>query len=141
MGWIQFAILATISFGFYNFFTKLSADKLSPPVAFAIMAATALIVALIGIAFYKIAGMELVFTKEKLIFPVLAGVSTGLAEIFYLSMFAKDAPLAIGNPFVVGGTIIVAIVLGLLILKEPIGLYKGIGILVTLIGIVILSKG
>jgi transporter family protein len=56
-------------------------------------------------------------------------------------MFTKDAPLSIGNPLVVGGTIIVAVVLSLIILKEPLNAAKIAGIVVTLTGLFLLTRG
>jgi len=140
MNWLTFAILAATSFGFYNFFTKLSASKLSPTIALMIITGTAFVVALISTLSFKLAGHTLTFSKNALLFPILAGIFTGIAEIFYLFMFTKNAPLNVGNPLVVGGTIVAAVLLSLLILKEPLTTTKIAGILVTIIGLVILSR-
>lgn len=141
MGWLSFAALAAVSFGFYNFFTKLSADKMSPVIALLFITGSAFLVALVGLLVMKVSGQELIFSKQKILWPILAGVSTGFAEIFYLFMFANKAPLAIANPIVVGGTIIVAVILGTLLLKEHINWVQATGLLFTLIGIIILTKG
>jgi len=141
MNWITFAVLAATSFGFYNFFTKLTAGKLSPTIALMFIAGTSFVVAMIATLVFKVTGQTLTFSKNAILFPVLAGVFTGLAEIFYLFMFTKNAPLSIGNPLVVGGTIIVAVILGLIILREPLNTVKIAGILLTLVGIALLTKG
>lgn len=141
MSWITFAILAATSFGFYNFFTKLTADKLSPTIALLLITGASFVVALLATVGFKISGQTLYFSKNAILFPILAGVFTAIAEIFYLFMFTKNAPLSIGNPLVVGGTIIVAVILGLIILKEPLNVTKIAGIVITLMGLLLLTRG
>ncbi|MFW0862420.1 MAG: EamA family transporter [Candidatus Komeilibacteria bacterium] len=141
MAWVLFGILAAVSFGFYNFFTKISADKLNPIIALVFITGSSFLVALVIALLFKLSGQELVLSKNSISIPILAGVFTGIAEMFYLFMFTKGAPLSIGNPLVVGGTIIVAVLLGMIIIKEPLSWVKAIGILVTLLGVIILSRG
>ena len=141
MNWLVFALLATVTYGFYNFFTKLSADKLSPAIALIFVGIASFIVGLASIGFSKILGQPILFSRNALLFPLLAGLFAGVAEIFYLTMFSKGAPLSIGNPLVVGGTVIISAVLGLLLLKEPLNAIKIGGIALTLIGLVILARG
>ncbi len=140
MNWLIFAILSAISFGFYNFFTKMAADKLSPIIATVLITGTAFIVALVVMFVSKIAGQPIVISKNIILFPILAGLFAGIAELLYLSMFSGGAPITIGNPLVVGGTVLVAVVLGMLILKEPMTVIKGIGIVLILIGLVMLVR-
>jgi multidrug transporter EmrE-like cation transporter len=70
----------------------------------------------------------------------MAGLFAGIAEIFYLFMYTKDAPLNIGTPLVVGLTIVVAVLLGVIILKESLDINKVIGICLTIIGLLFLMK-
>ena len=140
MNWFTYAILAASSFGFYNLFAKLSADKMSPSIALMFMAGTSFIVAMITTLVFKFTGQGLTFSKNIILLPVIAGLFAGIAELFYLFMFSKNAPISIGNPLVIGGTIIVAVILGLVILKEPINVVKAIGIIITILGLVILSR-
>ncbi|MDP2630831.1 MAG: EamA family transporter [Candidatus Uhrbacteria bacterium] len=141
MNWLVFALLATVTYGFYNFFTKLSADKLSPAIALMFVGIASFLVGLASIGFSKILGHPILFSRNALLFPLLAGLFAGVAEIFYLTMFSKGAPLSIGNPLVVGGTVIISAVLGLLFLKEPLNAIKIGGIALTLIGLIILARG
>ncbi len=140
MNWIAFAMLSAISFGFYNFFTKLSADKLSPTIALMCIAGTSFLVATISTVVFKISGQELTFSREALWLPILAGISTGIAEIFYLYMFTKDAPLNLGNPMVVGVTMLIAVLLGVIFLKEPLSVSKIAGICLIIAGAILLIR-
>lgn len=120
MNWITFAILAATSFGFYNFFTKIAADKLSPTIALMFIAGATFLVATISTIGFKISGQELTFSKNVIWFPILAGIFAGIAEIFYLYMFTKNAPLNVGAPLVIGITIIATVLLGLIFFKRAI---------------------
>jgi uncharacterized membrane protein len=141
MNWITFAILAASSFGFYNFFTKLAADKLSPTIALMFIAGASFLVATVSTIVFKASGQELTFSKGAIYLPILAGVFTGIAEIFYLFMFTKNAPLNIGGPVVIGITILVTVLLGLIVLKEPLNAAKIAGICLTMAGVVLLARG
>ncbi len=140
MNWLIFAILSALSFGFYNFFTKLSADKFSPAVAIMVLTGTAFLVSLVTVLALQLTGHPLNFSKNWIILPILAGLFAGAAEISYVFMFAKNAPLSIGNPLVVGGTIIVAVALGIIFLKEPLSAIKTAGIALTLGGLLLLAR-
>jgi len=140
MNWLAYAILAASSFGFYNFFTKISADKFSPALANIFIAGTSLLVAIISTIYLKMSGQSLTFTKSSLMLPVLAGLFTGVAEIFYLSMYSKNAPITVGNPLVVGGTIVITVILGMIILKEPMSAAKIAGIIFVITGLVLLTR-
>ncbi|EKD66401.1 MAG: hypothetical protein ACD_49C00044G0003 [uncultured bacterium (gcode 4)] len=140
MNWLAYAILAASSFGFYNFFTKISADKFSPALANIFIAGTSLLVAIISTIYLKMSGQSLIFTKGSLILPIMAGLFTGVAEIFYLSMYSKNAPITVGNPLVVGGTIVIAVILGIIILKEPMNTARIAGIIFVITGLVLLTR-
>ncbi|MCK5320370.1 EamA family transporter [Candidatus Parcubacteria bacterium] len=140
MHWLTFAVLTASSYGVYNFFVKISANKLSPTIAIMFLTGTAFLVAAISTIFLKFTGQNLTITKNVIIYPVLAGLFAGVAEIFYLLMYSKNAPLSIGLPLVMSGTIIVAVFLGIIFLKEDLSVVKSIGILITIIGLLILTR-
>ena len=119
MSWIHFAILAATSFGIYNFFTKITADKFSPTVSLMIITGTAFIVSVVGSLILRSLGQPLAFDKSSLHKPILSGIFYGTAVIFYVLMWSKGTPISLGSPLVVGGTTLVATFLGLLILGEP----------------------
>lgn len=140
MQWIFYAVFAALSFGFYNFFVKLTSDKFSPTVGLLILTATSFLVALGATLFLKVSGRPIVFTRDAVMLPIFAGLATGLAEIFYLLAFSKGAPLGIGTTLVIGGTMIVATILGFVILKEPLSAEKIVGFLLVVGGLLLLTK-
>lgn len=140
MNWLTYAILAASSFGLYNFFLKLSSSKFSPPLANFFITGVAFLVTAIIVVYLKTSGQELVFSKENIKLPIIAGLSVGAAGILYLTMFTKHAPFTIGYPLVTSGAIIVALILGFLILKEPLNTIKIAGIIFTLTGLILLAR-
>lgn len=140
MQWIPYAILAATSYGFYNFFVKMSAGKLSPTIAIMFLTGTAFIIATISTLVLKVSGQNLIIARNAILFPILAGLFAGIAEIFYLIMYSKEAPLSIGLPLIMGGTMLVAIILGLVVLKEGFNTAKTAGIILVFIGIIFLSR-
>lgn len=141
MDWLVFAVLSATSFGLYNFFVKISSDKFTPSVALMLIAGTSFLVATATTAVLKMTGQPIMFTRNSVLIPVAAGLFTGVAEIFYLLMFSKSTSLSLGNPLVVGGTILVAVILGLIILREPLTAAKTAGIILTLLGLIFLARG
>ena len=140
MSWLTYAILAASGFGFYNFFVKISADKFSPTVAGIFIALSSFVVAVIATLYFKMSGQNLVFTKSSLVLLILAGIFTALGEFFFLFMYAKGSPITIGNPVVVGGTVLVSMILGVIVLKEPMNITKVAGTIFVLIGLVLLAR-
>jgi transporter family protein len=55
-------------------------------------------------------------------------------------MYSKNAPITVGNPMVVGGTIVIAVILGVIVLKEPMNAAKIAGIIFVITGLVLLTR-
>lgn len=139
MTWLPFAILASVCFGFYNLFTRFAATTLSPTLALMLLAGTSFIVASVATLVLKFSGAEVTFSTQGIWFPVLAGLATGLAEIFYLLMFTRGGTLSAGTPFVLVATSCIASLLGLVFLHESISVVKAIGFALSVIGLILLS--
>ena len=69
MNWVVFAILSAISFGIYNFFVKLTGEKISPVVSLAFLTGTSFLFALLSIIFFKFSGQKISFSKNVILFP------------------------------------------------------------------------
>ncbi|MFH1650211.1 MAG: EamA family transporter [Candidatus Woesearchaeota archaeon] len=140
MNWLFFGILAMLSYGFYNFFVRLSAGKISPALGAVILAVSSAIVATSFFLFLKLNGTQTTITTPGIWWAIGAGVFAGLAEVLYFFMFAKGTNISIGLPLVVGGTILVGAVLGILVLHEKLSFIKLAGGVLTVLGIVLLVR-
>lgn len=140
MNWLIFAILAAGSYGFYNFFAKISTDKFSPVIAAAFITGFSFLVTIAATIYLKISGQNLIFSKNTILYPILAGLFVGAAEIFYMITFSKNAPLSIATPLVIGGAAFIATLLGIFFLRENLSATKIFAILLTIIGLFLLAK-
>jgi len=138
--WLPFAILAGISFGVYNFFTKITADKFSPIISLAILTGTAFIMSLIGIAILSATKHTLLFDKNSLHKPILGGIFYGIAVIFNLIMLSKGTPLSLGNPFVSAVLTVMITMLSLLFLHESLNITRIAGLILATATLFVLSR-
>src|SRR3989339_323389 len=134
MNWFYFAILAGTSYGVYNFFTKITADKFSPTVSLMIITGTAFLVSVVGTLILRSLGFPLLFDKSQLHRPILSGLFYGTAVIFYVIMFSKGAPLSLGNSLVLALLTIVVTTLSLVFLHESLNPARIAGLVAVIIG-------
>jgi bacterial/archaeal transporter family protein len=139
MNWLIFALIAIGGYALFNFFLMFSADKISAPIGVAIIGSMTVVVALIAIISMNISGQEFLITSDGIKFAILAGLFTAIAELAYYIMYLKGTNLSIGTPLVVGGTILIATILGVIILSETLSIVKIIGVITTIVGIILLS--
>lgn len=141
--WMQlgliFAGLSALSFGLYNFFTKLTSEKFDVVLAVVFITGMSFLASVLFALVMYLNGHTFMFSRTAIALPLATGFFTALAEIFYLLAFQKGLTLSIGNPIVVGGTVIVASFLGLLLLNEQLSATQGFGITLVFGGIVLLS--
>ena len=137
---IIFAIISALSFGFYNFFTKLTSEKFDTVLAVTIVTGTSFLFSLIVIFSMIIQGHQFIIPKKAIYLPVVAGIFTGVAEIMYLFTFQNGLPLSIGNPIVVGGTTLFAVLFGIFFLQEQVTILQIFAIFIVLIGLILLAK-
>lgn len=142
MNWILVAVISSILFGLYNFFLKFSADKIHPILATLILTTSAALISLIVLILLKVTGIVSTFewTREGIKYAVLAGIMSSLGEFLFFYLFSKGSPITIGLPLVFALTVLIGILLGIIILHEPLNLPKTIGIIFTLVGVIILSR-
>ncbi|MBI2663031.1 EamA family transporter [Candidatus Woesearchaeota archaeon] len=139
MNWLIYGILAMIAYALFNFFVKLSSNKINVPLAVGIISLTAAIVGFIIFGYLKITNQNIIYSTDGLKFVILAGIFVSLAELFYYFMFMEKVNLSIGLPLVVGGTIAIGSILGVIFLSESLTAYQIFGIIFTLMGIILLS--
>ncbi|SRR5258706_5634642 len=136
MAWLNFAVLTIIFYSLFDFFLKISSDKINTWLnAFIInLVATALLLAFIIYA--KFQGEKLFDIKPYgLLFSVLAGLAVGGASIFFVKMFATGTNLSTGVPLVRIGMVVVGSLLGIFLLKEGVNLKYLLGLALSICGL------
>ena len=142
MNWIYIALLTVFSFGFYNFFIKLASGNIGHMLGAFILQAVATVLGGGILLYMKItSGESLQYDSKGILYSCLAGVFVGLAEIFSFVVFSKGVAASVATPFIVGGSIVVTALLGIIFLKEDIKLIQIGGMLLIIVGVVLLSAG
>lgn len=140
MHWLIPLLLAALFLGLYNFFIKLSAGHIHEIAGAVILQVVAFLVGGAALVWLKLTGAPLEMSSRGILYAVLAGVAVGLAEITAFYGFSKGISASVGIPIMVGGTVLVGVVLGLLVLREQLSPLQGLGVLLLLAGIVLVSR-
>lgn len=142
MDWIILIIATAIFYGAYNFFIKVSSGHINQIVGAVILQVVAALLGGAVLLTMKTINkpLDLGASQKGILFAVLAGISVGLAEIASFYVFSKGAPASIGIPIIVGGSVIVGTIFGLIFLKENLALIHYLAIVLIIIGIAILSS-
>jgi transporter family protein len=141
MNWLPLALLTALCLALYNFFIKLAADHVSPAVGAVLLQ---LVAAALGAAWLfklKLQGQPVAVTSKGLLLAGLAGLGVGLAEILTFVVFQRGVPSSVGTPVIVGGSVLLTAVLGLVVLREGLTLIQAGGLLLIVTGIVLLGRG
>lgn len=139
--WLPLALLTALCLASYNFFIKLAAEHL-PPAVGAVM--LQLVAAGLGAAWLlrlRLLGQPVAVSGRGLGLAALAGLSVGLAEILTFVVFKRGVPASVGTPVIVGGSVLLAAVLGLVVLRESLTLAQAGGLGLIVAGISLLAKG
>jgi transporter family protein len=89
----------------------------------------------------KLQGQPLVVSGQGLALAALAGVSVGIAEILTFVVFSRGVPASVGTPVIVGGSVLLAALLGLVVLREALSFGQAGGLVLIVAGIALLARG
>ncbi|HLR78673.1 MAG TPA: hypothetical protein VK062_06455 [Burkholderiaceae bacterium] len=116
---IALLALAAIMFGLYNVFIKLSADHIQAILGAVVLQFVAAFLGLGMLVYMKYAqGLDVTATPRGVVLAILAGVAIGLVEILTFVIYGRGVPVAVGNPLIIGGSLVVTTGIGILILRE-----------------------
>ncbi|MGI4743903.1 MAG: EamA family transporter [Janthinobacterium lividum] len=139
--WLPLALLTALCLAGYNFFIKLAASHLPPAVGAVVLQ---LVAAGLGAAWLlrlKLQGQPLAISGRGLGLAALAGLSVGVAEILTFVVFRRGVPAAVGTPIIVGGSVLLAAGLGIVVLREALTLSQAGGLVLLVAGIALLARG
>jgi transporter family protein len=133
--WLIFAVLSLLLYGLWGFFPKLATDQGIEPRSILIYETigTAAI-ALIVLAFI---GFKPDFNGKGFSFALIAGTAGALGSLFFLLALSKGKASVVVTMTALYPLIV--IVLSCFVLKEPLTLKQGIGIVFALIAMVLFS--
>ncbi len=140
---IVLIILAIISYTLFDVFASLSGNKLDSNLAAIIFNGLGTIIPFISYMYFKfIKQNKLIDTTDQgLLFAVIAGVSIAAFSILLVKIFEKG-DLAYAIPLIYGGSIVLSVLVGVIILKNETSPLQIISTLLIALGVVgvIISK-
>jgi uncharacterized membrane protein len=134
------AILAGMFNGIGDFFTKLTAGKISPYLGGIILSIFAAVPSALYLIFIKGVQGNSYITKIGFLYSALGGLTIGIGVIFFFVMFNKGVDISQAQPIVKTALILTAVILGVLVLREKISMTHLLGMVFSLIGIYFLTK-
>ena len=132
--WVIFAILALLVWGFWGFFPKLATNYISPKSVLVYEVIGAIIV---GMAVLFLVNFKPEVNAKGITFAILTGIAGTLGALFFIFAVSR------GETSVVVTTTalypLITIILAFLILKEPITMKQGIGMIFAFAAMMLLS--
>ena len=141
MNWLPLALLTALCLALYNFFIKLAANHVSPAVGAVVLQLVAAALGAGWLLYLKLQGQSLLVSRQGLGLAALAGVGVGLAEILTFVVFRRGISAAVGTPVIVGGSVLLMAILGLVVLREVLTMTQAGGLLLIVAGIALLARG
>src|SRR5690625_801505 len=132
--------LAAVMFGLYNVFIKLSADHIQAILGAVVLQFVAAFVG-VGLLFYMkhTEAIQISATAKGVWLAVAAGVAIGLVEILTFIIYSRGVPVAVGNPLIIGGSLVVTTGIGVLLLRELLSPLQLFAIVLVIGGIGLLA--
>ena len=140
MNWLVFAISAAFFMALYNVFIKLSAGNIHQVVGAVVLQVVAALAGLVALLVLKAQGTPMPISKKGLAFAALAGLCVGLAEILSFYTFSSGTLASRGVPVIVGGTVVIAAIIGLVLLREQLAPMQIVGAGLVVVGLLLLAR-
>lgn len=141
MQWLLLALLTALCLALYNFFIKLAADHVSAAAGAVILQLVAAGLGGLWLVWLRLKGQPLELSGKGVGLAMAAGVGVGLAEILTFVVFSRGVPSSVGTPVIVGGSVLLTAVLGLVVLRETLSWPQALGLVSIVVGIALLARG
>ncbi len=132
--------LAAVMFGLYNVFIKLSSSHINAVLGAVVLQFVAAFIGLALLIYQQTGSSEpIVYNRIGIALAVGAGVAIGLVEILTFVIFGRGVPVAVGNPLIVGGSLIVTTLVGVVLLREGASALQLLAVAMIIVGVFTLA--
>ncbi len=135
------ALLTASGVGLYSFFIKLGAGKIDRVLGAVVLQTVAAAIGCCLLLYLKLSGRTFVVGSTGLLYASLAGICIGVAEILTFAVFARGAPAGLTTPIIMGGSVLLTAILGVVILRERLSPAQIVGAILIAVGIALASVG
>ena len=139
--WLPLALLTALCLALYNFFIKLASNHVPPAVGAVVLQLVAAALGGVWLLKLMLQGQPLALSGKGLGLAALAGLGVGLAEILTFVVFQRGVNSSVGTPVIVGGSVLLTAVLGLVVLRETLTFSQAGGLFFVVVGIALLARG
>jgi bacterial/archaeal transporter family protein len=140
MNWLPLALLTALAFGLYNLSIKVASGSINQIAGAVVLQVVAAILGSLLLLYIKLNGQPVLWSQKGILFSCLAGLFVGLAEILTFYVFARGVPAAVGAPIIIGGSVLVTALLGVLLLREYIAPIQVLAIFLIVAGVALLAS-
>lgn len=131
--------IAALMFGLYNVFIKLSAAHIEAVLGAVVLQFVAAFFGLALLLYMRSSGTVIYSSGKGLLLATMAGLAIGLVEIMTFYIFSRGMPVAVGNPLIIGGSLLVTTSIGYVLLHEHLSLTQLLAIGLIAAGVVLLA--
>ena len=135
--WLPYALVCSIFLASADFFVKLASNKISASVGMFIYGATTFTFGLVWVSYLKITGQPLLITRTGLIYSLAVGIAFSLVTMLLYLTFIHIS-VSLGSPTIRVMGIVIASLLGILILREPVTWRYVLGVVLTIVGVALI---
>ena len=137
MRWLPYALACSVFLAAADFFIKLATDKISSSMGMFIYGATTFTVGLIWVSYLKVTGQSLLITQSGVLYAMAAGLAFSFVTILLYLTFAHIS-VSLGSPTIRVMGILIASLLGIFLLHEPITWRYVLGVMMTTAGVALI---
>lgn len=131
---------AALMFGLYNVFIKLSAGHINAVLGAVVLQFVAAFLGLALLLYQQVDSSEsLAFNRTGIGLAIGAGLAIGLVEILTFIIYGRGVPVAVGNPLIVGGSLVVTTLVGVVLLKEGASVVQMGAVAMIVLGVFVLA--
>lgn len=133
------ALIAGTMNGLGDFFSKLTAGKISPYLGGILLSGFAALTVAFYLVFIKGLEGNTFITKQGFLYAALGGIAIGIGVIFFFLLMNKSA-ISTTLPIVKSAVVLTAVMLGMIALQEKVSIMQGVGMVLSVLGIYFLTK-
>ena len=134
MRWLPFALLCAAFLAGADFFVKLAADKISASMGMFVYGVTTFLVSLAWVIYVRASGQTFLITPAGLWYSIAVGLAFSAVTILLYLTFAR-VNVSIGSPTIRLTAIVLASLLGILLLREPLTWRYVLGVVLAITGV------
>ena len=140
MTWFFYAIITTFAYAGFYFFSRYGASYIDSRLAPLVLNSTAVIILLSYVSYFFVTKQKLDFSVKGIIIVSLAGLCAAIGNLANFKSYELGGQGSIVIPLTAIGSLLIATLLSVLVLKEQFSISKLFGILSGVIGMYLLVK-